>query len=660
MDTHAVPVRDLAYVIIAAITGGLIAWRLRLPVIIGYVLAGIVISPLTPGPSVRDTHSIELFAEIGVILLMFTVGLEFSLKELLKAKWVAFIGSPLGIIASILMGVGAGWLLGLPPSQGFVLGAVISVASTMVLTRFLIDQGRLRTAAGRVMVSIALVEDLAVVILSVLIPGFANLEAGRLFLLAKEAGRAALIIAPVLFLAAKIIPSLLKHVARTQSRELFFLVVLAICLGTAALTSAIGLTLALGAFAAGLIISESDYAHEAIAQLFPLRDAFVAIFFVSIGLLINPWTLFSNLTLLVLMISLIILGNFMIWAGVVLVFRYPVWTAVTVAVGLTQIGEFSFVMVRIAKNAGIIGDDLYNSTLAASLVTILINAALVRVTPAVLARIRRGRQASMLSQKEEELVDWRDHVVICGFGRVGSAIGYALETFGMRYVAIETDPDVLGMLRIRGTPAIFGDCSHIHVLERAGVGHASLLIMTVPHQESARLAIMNARKMRLDLPIMARSHHREEYSYLMDAGATEVIQPETEASATFIRHACGHYLMIPDSQIRVYLRSFRDVADSAQRMPAKSQQRVPEVREVIVLNSSLTGRSLRDMKLRESFGVTVVSVRRNSGEMLTNPPADTVLQQSDRLRVLGLSHEIDVFAARCSGTDAFREDTGLV
>jgi K+:H+ antiporter len=184
--------------------------------------------------------------------------------------------------------------------------------------------------------------------------------------------------------------------------------------------------------------------------------------------------------------------------------------------------------------------------------------------------------------------------------------------------------------------------------------------MTVPHQESARLAIMNARKMRLDLPIMARSHHREEYSYLMDAGATEVIQPETEASATFIRHACGHYLMIPDSQIRVYLRSFRDVADSAQRMPAKSQQRVPEVREVIVLNSSLTGRSLRDMKLRESFGVTVVSVRRNSGEMLTNPPADTVLQQSDRLRVLGLSHEIDVFAARCSGTDAFREDTGPV
>src|SRR5512136_823396 len=184
MDIHAIPVRDLAYVIIAAITGGLVAWRLRQPVIIGYVLAGIVISPLTPGPSIRDTHSIELFAEIGVVLLMFSVGLEFSLSELLKAKWVAFIGGPLGIAVSILIGLGTGSVLGWTLPQGFVLGAVISVASTMVLTRLLIDQGQLRTMAGRIMVAITLVEDFAVVILTVLIPGFASLEPGGLLSLA--------------------------------------------------------------------------------------------------------------------------------------------------------------------------------------------------------------------------------------------------------------------------------------------------------------------------------------------------------------------------------------------------------------------------------------------------------------------------------------------
>ena len=180
MDTHLIPFRDLAYVVIAAITGGLVAWRLRQPVIIGYVLAGILISPLTPGPSVSDTHSLELFAEIGVVLLMFSVGLEFSLSELLKAKWVAFIGAPLGMGFSILLGLGAGHLFGWTLPQGIALGAVISVASTMVLTRLLIDQVQLRTTAGRVMVAIALVEDLGVVILVVLIPGLADLGKGKL------------------------------------------------------------------------------------------------------------------------------------------------------------------------------------------------------------------------------------------------------------------------------------------------------------------------------------------------------------------------------------------------------------------------------------------------------------------------------------------------
>jgi monovalent cation:H+ antiporter-2, CPA2 family len=562
VETHVIPFRDLAYVIIAAITGGLVAWRLRQPVIIGYVLAGIVISPLTPGPSVSDIHSLELFAEIGVVLLMFSVGLEFSLSELLKAKWVAFIGGPLGIGLSILLGLGAGHLLGWSPPQGIVLGAVISVASTMVLTRLLIDQGQLRTTAGRIMVAITLVEDFAVVILIVLIPGLGSLGNGKLLHLARDFGRAVLILVPVLFLAAKIVPPILKRVARTQSRELFFLVVLAICLGTAALTGAIGLSLALGSFAAGLIISESDYAHEAIAQLFPLRDAFVAVFFVSMGLLIDPWKLFSNIPVLATMVGLIIFGKFAVWMIVVLAFRYPLLTALPVAVGLTQIGEFSFVLVQVARKAEIIGIDLYNATLAASLITILVNAALVRSLPGALARVRLSRQMSALPPPEK-LEGMQGHVVLCGFGRVGSAIGYALDTFSIRYLAIEIDPDVLEALQSRRIASIFGDCAHGHVLERAGVRDASLLIVTIPDRDRARLAISNARKMNPNLPIMARAHRREDYRFLMESGATEVIQPETEASATFIRHACGHYLMLPDSQIRIYLRNFRDVMDQA-------------------------------------------------------------------------------------------------
>lgn len=644
MDTHVLPFRDLAYVIIAAITGGLIAWRLRQPVIIGYVLAGVAISPFTPGPSVSDVHSLELFAEIGVVLLMFSVGLEFSVRELLKARWVAFIGGPLGIVLSIVLGLGAGRLLGWAPAQGIVLGAVISVASTMVLTRLLIDQGQLRTTAGRTMVAITLVEDLAVVVLIVVIPGFVGLKEGQFLNLAGDFGRAALIFVPVLFLAAKIISPLLTRVARTQSRELFFLVVLAICLGTAALTGVIGLSLALGAFAAGLIISESDYAHETIAQLFPIRDAFVAIFFVSMGLLIDPSNLLSNLPVLAVMVVLIVAGKFLVWTGVVLCFRYPLYTAVTVAAGLTQIGEFSFVLVQVARNSGIVGSDLYNATMAASLVTILLNAAFVRYLPEVMTRLRFAHQQSRLARRDDDPELMRDHVVICGFGRIGSAIGAALDTFGIRYLVIEVDPDILSTIRDRGIRTIFGDCAHPHILERAGIGHASLVIITVPNRDSARLAIKNSRKMNPHLPIMTRAR-REDYESLKEAGATEVVQPEIEASATFIRHACGHYLMLPDSQIRVYLRTFRDVMDSANKTEGRPVQTVPEVREVSIRDSAVAGRSLKDMKLRETFGITVVAIRRVSEESLINPPAETIIHPNDRLRVLGRSDEIDAFSA---------------
>jgi CPA2 family monovalent cation:H+ antiporter-2 len=452
-----------------------------------------------------------------------------------------------------------------------------------------------------------------------------------------------------LILAAKIVPPILKRVARTQSRELFFLVVLAICLGTAALTGAIGLSLALGAFAAGLIISESDYAHEAIAQLFPLRDAFVAIFFVSMGLLINPWELFSNVTLLAIMVGLIIFGKFVIWTGVVRFFRYPLWTAIPVAVGLTQIGEFSFVLVQVARKAGIIGSELYNTTLAASLITILANSALVHLMPRALARIRFARHVS-LQQKSEKAEGMRGHVIICGFGRIGSAIGYALETFGMSYLAVETNPDVLEALQSRGIMSVFGDCAHPHIIEQAGIRDASLLIITVPDRDRTRLAIANARKINPTLPVMARANRREDYGFLMEAGATEVVQPETEASATFIRHACGRFLMVPDSQIRIYLRNFRDVMDLANRK-ANPFQIIPEVREVSVSNPLFADRSIRDLKLRETFGVTVVSIKRVSGDSLTNPPAETVLYHNDRLRILGRSEQIEAFAAQVSEKD---------
>jgi len=641
MEANPMFFRDLAYVFLAAIVGAMLAWKVRQPIILGYVLAGVLIGPFTPGPTVTHVHTLELFAEIGVILLMFSVGLEFSIKELLRVKWVALVGGPMGILLSMCVGLLVGQWMHWPATQGFVIGSVISVASTMVLTRLLIDRGELNTEHGRVMVGITLVEDLAVVILTVLLPSLANLEASRLLPLAKSLGQAMLILVPALVLAAKIIPPILRVVARTRNPELFFGVVLAVCLGTAALTQGLGLSPALGAFVAGLMISESPYAQEALAQLFPLRDAFVALFFVTMGLLVDPRALFSNLPLLGVMIGLILLGKFLIWTIVVRTFGYSLWSAMIVGTGLTQIGEFSFILVQVARNAGLVGTDVYNATLAASLVTILVNAALVRYVPNWIGKARLARSAS--ARANHSYARLERHVVLCGFGRVGGEVGTALDTFRVSYAVVEVDPDIVETLRSRGVFSLFGDATHEQVLQEAGVKTASLIILALPDGNKNQLAIRRIRNQNAVVPILARAHSRSDHETLLEAGASEIIQPELEASATMIWHAL-QYLKLPEKQTSDYLERFREAVGTAQTATSATITPLPNVYEFEVDAPPVADQSLRDSRIRERFGVTVVAVRRRTGELVLNPPPDTLISKGDRIRVFGLPEQIKDFA----------------
>src|SRR5262245_54182959 len=421
---------DLAWVVLASVLGGTLAWLARQPLILGYVLGGVLVGRFTPGPAVADVHAFEPFAEIGVVLLMSWIGVEFSLRDLLRMRWVALLGGPLGIILSAVLGVGVGRVLGWPPVQGLVVGFVVSVASTMVLARLLMDRGELHSRHGRVMIAITLVEDIAVVVLTVLLPSLATLAPERIVAVSLAIGKAAIVLVPVLWLAAKGVPPLMQRVARTQNDELFLLVVLAIGIGTAALTQAAGLSVALGAFLGGLTISSSDYAHETLARLLPLRDVFVAMFFVTVGMLVDPFSVATNLPLLGVMLAMIVIGKAIIWAVVARLFGQPLGTAVLVGLGLTQIGEFSFILIQVARDAGLVGSDVYNVTLAASLITILMNGLLVRHAPDWLEALRLGRARAAPTEPGGEV---RDLVVLCGFGRVGSEIGEALETFDIPY-----------------------------------------------------------------------------------------------------------------------------------------------------------------------------------------------------------------------------------
>ncbi len=640
MVTDPVFFRDLGYVFVMAVLGAVLARLARQPLILGYVVAGIFVSPLTPGPAVADIHTFELFAEIGVVLLMFSIGLEFSLRDLLRVKWVAIVGGPLGILFSVALGVGVGALLGWTVLQGVVVGMVVSVASTMVLARLLLDRGELHTRHGRVMIGITLVEDLAVVVLIVLVPRLGALDGKRLTSIGTALGLGIAILVPFFYLAAKVMPPVLTYVARMHSQEIFLLVALAIALGTAAVTQAAGLSLALGAFLAGLLISESDYAHEALGRLLPIRDVFVALFFVTMGALLNPRAVLDNPGLLGVIVGLVMVGKFVIWTAVVALFRQPVWTAVLVGVGLTQIGEFSFILIQVARGAGHVGDDVYNAILAASLLTILGNAFLVRSVPGWIKRVRVGRER-VAPLADADAKGLSGHVVVCGFGRVGSEIAEALETFRVPYVAIDVDPDVVHNVRRRGVHCLFGDASNDRILEAASVGRAALVIVAVPEIEGAYLAVRHVKARHPHIPILARAHEVTGRDRLIAAGATEVIQPEVEAAATLIRHALRR-LALPRDRVLTYLERFRVAMEGTSTGGARGEA-LPEVVDVSLGQASpLADQSLRQAQIRERFAVTVVALTRSDGVAI-HPTADTVLRAGDTVRVFGLPAHLEQF-----------------
>jgi len=386
MEPDPILFRDLTYIFLAAVVGGLLAWRLRLPLILGFVLGGIAISPFTPGPHVSDLHTFEVFAEVGVVLLMFSIGVEFSIPDLIRVKWVALVGAPIGILAMLGIALGVGKLAGWSLTEGLVIGAAISVASTMVLARLLRDSGSMASTHGRVMIGITLVEDLAVICMTLVLPAFGGSGKDLFVNAAWTLGKAFLLLVPLGFLAIKVIPPVFRRVKATCNTELFLLIAIAVCLGTAALAQAVGFSVALGAFLAGLSISGLEDLHDAHTQLVPLRDTFVALFFVTLGTLIDPHVLAKSLPLLGLMLLLIIVGKFLVWMAVVWIFRYSFWTAIAVAAGLTQIGELSFVVVQVGRSSGMVAENVFSTLIAASLISILLNVFIVRATFAWLNR----------------------------------------------------------------------------------------------------------------------------------------------------------------------------------------------------------------------------------------------------------------------------------
>lgn len=535
---------DLALAIGLALLGGVIAVRLRQPAIVGYLLAGVVLSPYTPGPIPGDVERVQTLAELGVAFLMFGLGAEFSLEDLRRVGPVGALGGSLQIAGTIALGLLVAPLLGLDTVRGLFFGALIALSSTAVATRLLDARGELHALHGRVALAILILQDLSVVPMMVLLPALAEPADSLLLTLGGAVARAALLLVATYVLGTRLVPWLLARVAATRSRELFLLAVVTLALGTALGARALGLSLAFGAFLGGLVVSESDLSHQVVAEILPLRDVFATLFFVSVGMLLDPAFLVANLGAVLVVGVVIVVGKALISTGATLLFGFAGPPALLAGLALAQIGEFSFVLAQLGLQRGIVDDRLYGLTLAGALVTMLASPALLQAGPklaAGLARtpgLRRLFAEPVVGAAGPEL---HGHVVIAGFGRVGRELAEALERREFAFVVVEYDPHVVDELRKRGIAVIYGDASNAQVLARAGIERARVLAVTLPDPVSSELAVRRARALNPRLDVVARAHGREGLARLRSAGATEVVQPEFEAGLEFIRHTLHRF-----------------------------------------------------------------------------------------------------------------------
>ena len=489
---------DIAIIVSAGFLGGVLAQRLRQPLILGYILAGVVLGPLTGARLISDPHDIELLAEIGVALLLFALGIEFSLKELRPVRNVAVFGGAIQILLTVGVGAGAGLLLGWPWTDAVWFGACVSLSSTMVILKTLQSQGRLGTLSSRVMIGILLVQDLAVVPLLILLPKLSDLEAG-LPALGWAVVRSAVFLGLMIVVGTRVIPWLMRQVSRWNSRELFLLTVTGLGLGIGFATYKVGLSFAFGAFVAGMVLSESDHAHQALSDIIPLRDIFGLLFFVSVGMLLEPGYVRSNLGLVLGLVAVVALAKAVICAGVGRAFGYRNVVPLALALTMFQAGEFAFVIGRVGVATGSIGKDLYSAVMAVTLITMFLTPFVSRATAPIYGAVRRRRRDEPTQTINIARENLHDHVILIGAGRMGRSVAMVLGRLGLPFVAIELDQHRLETCRDGGVAVIYGDATHPLVLEAAGLAEARLLVITTPAPVVTLAIARHARAARPDL-----------------------------------------------------------------------------------------------------------------------------------------------------------------
>lgn len=666
---------DICIIFILSIAGLLVCHKLHVPAIVGFLLTGLIAGPHGLA-LIQADGEVEILAEVGIILLLFTVGIEFSLSSLLRVKRSVLVGGPLQVGLTLLAAFLAVRHFGMVANEAIFIGCLSAVSSTVIVMKLLQERDETRTPHGRTALAILIFQDIAIVPMILITPILAgeasNMNQALVSLLAKGA-----VMVVVVIVGAKyVVPLLLSQVLRTRSREVFLLSVLAICLAVMWVTSIFGVSLALGAFLAGLIVSESESSHDALGHISPFRDVFTSFFFVSVGMLLDVRELIEKPFLIAGLAIGVLVAKSLVAGVVTSALGYPLRTAILAGLTLSQVGEFAFILSNVGIKHGLLSERNYNLFLVVSVVTMAATPIIVSVSGRVADGILRLRLPKRLVSglrpiPSTQHTERGNHIIIVGFGINGQNVARAAAAADLPYVVIEMNNEIVRFARSNGEPIFFGDAVHDAVLHHANIKSARVVVVAISDDVSSRRIVGVARALNPAAHIVVRTRHLAEVEPLYDVGANEVIPEEFETSVEIFTRVLMEYL-VPHDQIERFIADVRADGYKMFRTPSKGalsrsnrDVHLPDL-EISVLRvdkrSPFVEKTLEEITLRKTYEVSVVAILRN-GQVLPNPHGDMQIKIDDEVYLLGLPEKIaqvaDFFDFPDSQNPARSEDFSL-
>lgn len=625
--------------------------RFKLPSILGLILAGIIVGPHALS-LVHAAHDVEIMSEIGVIFLLFVIGIEFSLSQLAQIRRTVFIGGTLQVGLTIAAVTGIGMWGGMNVKSALFLGFLVCLSSTAIVLKLLQEQRAMHTPHGRVALAILIFQDIIVVPFMLVTPILAGQSENWMYDLVLLLLKVLLVIALTYVLARYIVPWILDRVVRTKNKELFILTLVVICFATAWMTYSVGLSLALGAFFAGLIISESSYSHQATSQILPFREIFISFFFVSIGMLLDVTFFLKNIHWILGLSVMTFLIKGMIAALSTAALKYPARTVILSGMTLFQVGEFAFVLSATGIAYGLLSDSTYQYFLSVSILTMATTPFIMKYEEAISdkilrlaipkpVRVRLDRLSKFRTGQEENKQELKDHLVIIGFGINGRNVAKAAKSADISYTILELDPHLIATAESEGHPIHFGDATDEHTLELVNIDFARVIVIAISDQEATKRILQIIRKHTETAHVIVRTRYVKEIEHIIRLGADEVIPEEFETSIEIFTKVLRKYL-IPFDEIEQFTHQIRsgnyELLRSAGGIKPTSSLTIPNLEiatlRVSQVKNDVVGRRLDESNLRQRFSINLLAIQRGNRYLSALTP-ETVIEHDDVLFVVG-------------------------